>query len=312
MRNWNIVSIHKEDSRNLESPMSKLWEIKTILEPTSWDKILVKVVKKKLLQLLIDKKYTLFQEKIGMPHQLCDGFLWETSFNYLIRYIVSVEDDVENSVGRTIKYIWDIFNFWKSRRYNLDTELPIYQPTSTGTTKTNSTKANTKNAKNLSATPMFWTTPLSKIQSYPIFKSEESESYCCSKTARLNGLRFWVHLPKGNAYNAWIIPTTWIITTIPKEKAWKKPDKSWTAIWEEKFNSVSNSANFADIYASSSTIYGHRAIAIRDSKWNWYLLDPYIKIDGKTRLTPIKLWEYIKKWREILKAHFYHSNGYMS
>jgi hypothetical protein len=45
------------------------------LEPTSWDKILVKVVKKKLLQLLIDKKYTLFQEKIGMPHQLCDGFL---------------------------------------------------------------------------------------------------------------------------------------------------------------------------------------------------------------------------------------------
>jgi hypothetical protein len=52
-----------------------LVEINKILEPTEWDKVLVKTVKKNLSQLLIDKKYNLFQEEIGMPPQLRDGFL---------------------------------------------------------------------------------------------------------------------------------------------------------------------------------------------------------------------------------------------
>jgi hypothetical protein len=42
----------------------------------------------------------------------------------------------------------------------------------------------------------------------------------------------------------------------------------------------------------------------------WYVLDPYIKINGKTSIKPIKLGVYMKKWRKIIKAHFYHSNWY--
>ena len=316
----------KENLWNIESPMSKLREINTILEPTDWDKFWVKIAKKNISQLLIDRKYSLFQEKIGMPHKLCDGLLWQKTLDYLIRYIIEVEDEAEDSIWETIRHIGEIFKFWKTTHHtesnNLLTETPKDSTTKKITPespKINTIKKATPKPSKITSEntntitiPMFWTTPLSKIKSYPVVKSEESESYCCSKTARLNGLSFWVQLPRGNAYTAWIFPTTWSIGTIPKEKARQRPEKTWDAIEEEKFNSISNKANFADIYAWSSTTYGHRAIAIRDSQWKRYLLDPYIKIDGKTRLTPIKLGDYIKKWRKIVKAHFYHSNWYIN
>lgn len=313
MRTWDTEPTRKEISRNLESTKSKLVEINKILEPTEWDKVLVKTVKKNLSQLLIDKKYNLFQEEIGMPPQLRDGFLWQKTFDYLLTYIIWVEDKAEDSIWETMRHIWEIFKFWKSKHHTWNDNIIMETPQTSTTKKVTdeSSKVNSKNSTNTTTTPMFWSIPLSKIKSYPVVKSEES-GYCCSKTARLNGLHFWIYLPRWNAYSAWILPTTWSIGTIPKEKARQRPDKTWDAIWEEKFNSVSDKANFADIYAWSTTTYGHRAIAIRDSQWRWYLLDPYIKIDGETTLMPIKLGDYVKKWRKIVKAHFYHSDWYLN
>lgn len=321
MRDWSTINTQKESSRNLRSSMSKLWEIREILAPTDWDRFWVKVVKKNLLQLLINQEYKKFQTKIWMPEKLCDWMLWETSLNYLIRYIVWVEDGAENIVGETIKYIWNAFKFGDSQSKFMSEELPTVTtvkkvPEPTTTKKTPNIPADKNNApkesEKISSAPMFGSIPLSKIQSYPTIKNEETENYCCSKTARINGLRFWISLPRWNAYTAWISPTTGIIESLPKEKSWLKPNKTWIALKEWEFNSIKNSANFADIYAESKTSYGHRAVAIRDIQWNWYLLDPYIKIDWKKSLKPIKLKDYITKWRKILKAHFYHSNWYIN
>lgn len=309
MKTWNFTSNEeKKDNRNLNSPSSKIWEINKILEPTERDNFWVKTIKINLIQLLKKWEYTSFQEKIGMPHNFCDWLLWTRSLNYLIQYIVWIEDKPNNVLTNAITYIWNIFKYGKTKK-----EEPSVDRTKKENTNTNPSNLKNKNIleKN-NLTPMFWNFPIWDIVSYPIIKDNETESYCCSKTARLNGLHFGISLPRWNAYTAWIFPTKWIIETIPKEKSWKKPNKVWWFINEWEFDLISNAANFADIYAESSTSYWHRAVAIRDTEWKRYVLDPYIKINGRRTLKPIKLTDYLTKWRKILKAHFYHSYWYIN
>ena len=311
MKNWYLAYRWKEYSWNSESPMSKIWEIKKILEPTQWDSFSVKILKTNLLQLIKDWNYVDFQKKIGMPNKLCDWLLWTTSLNYLINYIIWIEDnwDSGNIVSETIKYIWNVFKYGK---INIE-EIPEPEKTidSIVTTPYPSPKIE-KQKERIDDYGMFWDIRIWDIESYPTVKNNETDSYCCSKTARLNGLHFGISLPRWNAYSAWALSSSWVIETIPKEQSWKKPNNGWWHITKWEFDLVNNTANFADIYAESSSSYGHRAIAIRDSKWERFVLDPYVKINGKKSLKPIKLIDYITKWRKILKAHFYHSNGYMS
>ena len=312
--NQTHTSSWKEYVWNSESPMSKIWEIKEILEPTEWDNYKVKIIKSNLFQLIRNWNYITFQKKIGMPDKQCDWLLWTTSLDYLIQYIVWIEDWGEsNIVWETVKYIWNIFKYGKispdeiaEPKNRMSTPVSPHIPINDPSLHARQTK------ENISSNHMFLDTPIWNIVSHPTIKNEDTESYCCSKTARLNGLHFWISLPRWNAYNAWILPTTWIIEIIPKEKSWKKPNRSRIAIEEWEFNLVNPSANFADIYAESSSSYGHRAIAIRDTEWKRYILDPYIRINGKKSLKPIKLKDYITKWRKILKAHFYHSNWYIN
>jgi len=303
MRNCPSETNSKEASWNLNSPMSKLWEIKKILEVTEWDSFWVKVVKRNLSQLIRNWEYQEFQRKIGIAERECDGMLWETALNYLTRYIVWFEESRDSIVWETVKYIWNLFKFWRSKSKEED-----YQWIQETAGENN--RKDTSWRERANVVSMFWMVPTKDIVSCPRVKSEETQSYCCSKTARLNAEKFWITLPRGDAYTAWITPTRGVIETLPKEKSWKKPSASWSALNEWEFDLVSRSANFADFYAESSTPYGHRAIAIRDLRGEWYVLDPYIKINGKTSMKPIKLGVYMKKWRKIIKAHFYHSNWY--
>jgi len=307
MKIWNITSNWKEHNWNLESPMSKIWEIKKILGHTEWDSFWINVIKSNLLQLLKNWEYITFQKKIGMPEKLCDGLLWTTSLNYLIKYIVWIEDKWGNIVGETMKYIWNILKYGKTVK---DNDIESWNEQSDVYIANLQDKESKK--KDSNSIHMFWDTPIWEIFSHPILKDDETESFCCSKTARLNGLHFWISLPRWNAYTAWILPTSWIIETIPKEKSWEKPNINWWTITEWEFDLVDYSANFADVYAESSNFYWHRAIAIRDSQWKRYVLDPYIRINWKKTLKPIKLNDYITKWRRIIKAHFYHSSWYIN
>lgn len=310
---WNLTSNWKEHSWNLNSSLSKIEEIKKNLEPTEWDTFWFKAAKFDLLQLLKNWDYKTFQKKIGMPNKLHDWLLWKTTLDYLINYLVSIEDKWSNVVSDTIKYLWNMFKYSKMKKKTESEDKPdpccseskqIKKINSVPEAQTNDSSTT------IESTPTFWNIPIWKIISYPTIKNEETWNYCCSKTARLNGLHFWISLPKWSAYTAWILPTSWIIESIPKEKSWDIPNKNRTAIKEWDFDWIDKSANFADIYAESSTPYWHRAVAIRDTTWKRYVLDPYIKIKWKKSLMPIKLKDYITKWRKILKAHFYHSNWY--
>ena len=55
--NQTHTSSWKEYVWNSESPMSKIWEIKEILEPTEWDNYKVKIIKSNLFQLIRNWNY---------------------------------------------------------------------------------------------------------------------------------------------------------------------------------------------------------------------------------------------------------------
>lgn len=160
--------------------------------------------------------------------------------------------------------------------------------------------------------PYFWDTPLSCIISYKSIQNEETDNYCCSKTARLNGKKFWLNLPKWNAYDVWALQPKNSIATIPYDKTNIRPTSNRRKITLSQFNWIEPKANFIDFFAESKSKYWHRAIAFRDKTGQWYVLDPYIPINWKLYDTPIKLNTYLSLWRKIVKAHLYHSNGYTS
>lgn len=151
----------------------------------------------------------------------------------------------------------------------------------------------------------------SKVKSQPLRKNPKTGTTLCSATTRFNGNDFWIDLPSWNAYDvATILPENNknYIFTLPQNKKVARPNWWWIPLTLNDFNRVSD-ANVADIYPTSQSQYWHRALAFKNQKWKWMVLDPYIKIDGFGRTDPKPLEEYAKK-RPILKAHFYLSNKY--
>ncbi|MDR0650000.1 MAG: hypothetical protein LBG59_00920, partial [Candidatus Peribacteria bacterium] len=70
------------------------------------------------------------------------------------------------------------------------------------------------------------------------------------------------------------------------------------------FSSLAPESNFADIYTTSKSHYGHRAVAfLNQSDHKWYVLDPYTH---KKNTDPIPFTEYHKQ-RTIIQANFYKS-----
>ena len=127
----------------------------------------------------------------------------------------------------------------------------------------------------------------------------------CSRTAYKNARQFWVNIPVGNAYAASIltpIDKNHYKKSIPEGKEKTKPRNSWETLNTDTITS-NRDTNFADIYVSSSSKYGHRAVAF---KWTdtWYVLDPYRAWNRSTK--PIPLDVYASKNR-ILKAHLYNA-----
>lgn len=130
----------------------------------------------------------------------------------------------------------------------------------------------------------------------------------CSTTARLNASKFWVRFPHWDAFEASINPiidTKHYVDSIPKNMKDVMPEKSWTPLTEDDFNS--EDSNVADIYVTSSSNYWHRATAFRGENWSRFVLDPY-RVGWKSRKA-VPLNEYIKivwqNWWGIVKAHFY-------
>jgi len=155
----------------------------------------------------------------------------------------------------------------------------------------------------------FCWTNLSEIQSYPYYKNSKTWVTRCSATAQMNGKNFGLNLPNGDAYNAGTKPWNDSICTLPKDKKDKKPSKRRPTINPSEFQSVWDDANFADIYVESKSNYGHRAVAFRDSTWQRYVLDPYIRVKWDLNNSPKKLEDYLST-KKIVKSHFYKSSWY--
>ena len=147
------------------------------------------------------------------------------------------------------------------------------------------------------------------IKSSPYYRNSQTWVTWCSKTARENWKRFWLILPSGNAYDAWERPWQDCLWTLPADKVNERPRKRRKAIEPANFVSWSK-WNYADIYVESWSDYGHRAAAFKDDSWQWYVLDPYTRVNWRLDTTPKKLEDYVKI-KKILKAHFYESKWYV-
>lgn len=193
-------------------------------------------------------------------------------------------------------------------------ELKLWSDTSMeNTTDTASTTAasteNTPESSETSANKFCWTS-VNKIKSEPFERNSSTWVTWCSKTARNNWKNFWIILPSWNAYDAWQLPWKNCLTTIPSDKKDERPTNKRKWIESEKFNSVWK-WNYADIYTDSkSAKYWHRAAAFRDDSWQWYVLDPYTRVNWKLDNSPKKLEDYLK-FRKIVKAHIYESKWYV-
>lgn len=151
--------------------------------------------------------------------------------------------------------------------------------------------------------------PVTQIQSLPYERSSSTWVTWCSKTARENWKNFWLNLPFWDAYNAGINAGNNSLTTIPSEKKSLKPQAKREWIAAEKIKSEWK-WNYADIYTDSKSWYWHRAAAFKDDSGQWYVLDPYTRVNWRLDNTPKKLEDYLNV-RKIVKAHFYQSNWYV-
>lgn len=298
----NIISLWNDIVKS-----SKLWEILDLLEVSEWDSMKTKIIKKNLQQLLYTKQFQKFQEKIWISPNLCDWVLWQKTLDHLVSYIVWIDDYAEWIWKETAKYLFNTLS-WSPKW-----EPDFIKKAKEEYKKQKELKNQTTNNDFLKTTndsQTFWWLNLFEIISYPTIKSEKTQSYCCSKTARINWEKFWLKLPRWDAYVAWKFPSSSTISTLPKNKINETPLSGWHWLTADNFNQIENGANFADIFASSGTDYGHRAVAFRTSLGKRFVLDPYIKINWKLSNLPIPLEKYILKWRKIVKAHFYHSDWY--
>lgn len=155
---------------------------------------------------------------------------------------------------------------------------------------------------------MFCGTSINNIKSEPFEKNSKTWVTWCSRTARNNWRNFWIILPSWDAYDAGKLPWKNCIKSIPEDKRENRPQNSWKWIDLPKFKSI-NKWNYADIYVESKSNYGHRAVAFRDDSGQWYVLDPYTRVNWRLDNSPKKLKDYLKA-RKIVKAHIYESKWY--
>lgn len=219
-------------------------------------------------------------------------------------------------------------NFWESiKRKLLEVKLSITCPyfadfkdfledlkrwsdtsTTESTTGAATSTETTSESIELSNSQFCWTS-VSSIKSEPFQKNSRTWVTWCSKTARNNWKNFWIVLPSWDAYNAWKLPWKDCLMTIPSNKKNTTPQKSWEGIDASKFKSITK-WNYADIYTGSLSNYWHRAAAFKDDSWQWYVLDPYTRVNWRLDNTPKKLEDYIKV-KKIVKAHIYESRWYL-
>lgn len=221
-------------------------------------------------------------------------------------------------------------NFWESiKRKLLEVKLSITCPyfadfkdfledlklwsdiSTTGTESTTGAVTSTETASesiDLSNRQFCWTS-VSSIESEPFQKNSITWVTWCSKTARNNWKNFWIILPSWDAYSAGKLPWKDCVETIPEDKQNEQPKKSWKWIELSKFRSITT-WNYADLYTSSKSNYGHRVAAFKDDSWQWYVLDPYTRVNWKLDNSPKKLEDYLTV-RKIVKAHIYKSSWYL-
>ena len=163
--------------------------------------------------------------------------------------------------------------------------------------------------KDIDISAQFYWIPVYSIKSCCLLRDEKTWKLCCSRTARINWKNFWLTLPRWNAYWAWKYPWRNCLSTLPSDKKNTQPSANWPWIEETEISRIPTDANFIDFCAYSRSNFWHRAVWFRDGSWERYVLDPYIKVHWQKDIYPKRLNDYLKK-RKIVKAHFYHSNGY--
>ena len=215
---------------------------------------------------------------------------------------------LELKLSISCPYFEDFKDFLQElKRWTNTSTTQASETTGPTTSTTAATEASTETAE--TSAHNFCGTNIRNIKSEPFEKNSRTWVTWCSKTARNNWKNFWIILPSGNAYDAWERPWRDSIQTIPANKTDKRPQKSWEWISISTFKGIKK-GNYADIYVSSKSNYGHRAAAFKDNTWQWYVLDPYTRVNWKLDNSPKKLEDYLSQ-RSILKAHIYESKWYL-
>ncbi len=209
---------------------------------------------------------------------------------------------LEVKLSITCPYFADFKNFLEELKRWTD----ISDTTSGTSSSTTSTETTSESIETWNHT--FCGTNVSRIKSEPFQRNSKTGVTWCSKTARFNWYNFGLRLPSWDAYKAGTNPWKDSIQTIPRDRIGKQPKNSWEWIEVSVFKSLSK-WNYADIYVESKSNYGHRAAAFRDDSWQWYVLDPYTRVNWRLDNTPKKLEDYIST-RKIVKAHVYESKWY--
>lgn len=242
-----------------------------------------------------DEAMLAYAELVMKPEKLN---FWESIKQKLLEVKLSI----------TCPYFEDFKDFLQELKRWTNTSTT--QPSETGVATTSgamTTETTTESAEVSSNN--FCGTNIRNIKSEPFEKNSKTWVTWCSKTARNNWKNFWIVLPSGNAYDAWEHPWRDSIQTIPADKIDKRPQKSRKWIEDTAFKNI-NHGNYADIYVSSKSNYGHRAAAFKDNTWQWYVLDPYVRVKWILDNSPKKLEDYLTE-RKILKAHIYESKWYL-
>lgn len=228
------------------------------------------------------------------------------------------EEDLLTYANLALK---DNLNFWEKFKFKiLDLKLSITCPYFSDFKKflrdldlwndVSSSDTETLNDDIETKQHVFCWVNVNDIKSEPFAKNSKTWVTRCSKTARYNWENFGLNLPTGDAYKAWKLPLVTTKKTLPedKNKIKQKPQSSWDWIKIWDFKSITE-WNFADIYTDSKSKYGHRAVAFKDDGWQWYVLDPYTRVNWRLDNSPKKLENYLKA-KKIVKAHIYTSDWY--
>ena len=211
---------------------------------------------------------------------------------------------LEIKLSITCPYFADFKEFLEELKRWTDTSTP--NTTNTSTIGSTSTETTSESIETWNHT--FCGSSVNNIESEPFQRNSKTWVTWCSKTAYDNWKNFGLRLPSWNAYDAGKKPWVDCIQTIPANRRNDQPQKSWGWINASAFRSIGK-WNYADIYVESKSNYGHRATAFKDDSWQWYVLDPYTRVNWRLDNSPKKLENY-SNTRKIVKAHIYESKWY--